>query len=101
MSSYVDRTPAGNRCLDERDRFGQAECWPFTCAANRALRRVRFNIDITSGLPGTRGCKVRRVAHKIEQKRKRMIALQDLQDVEKDEPFDPGGRGGRWNVPAD
>src|SRR5258708_8550811 len=44
---------------------------------------------------------VRRVADKVEQKRKCVLAVQDALDVEKDEPFDSSGPRRLLNVPAD
>src|SRR5882724_12238853 len=44
---------------------------------------------------------VRRVADKVEQMRKCVVAVHDALDVEKDEPFDSGGPGRLRNVPAD
>ncbi len=44
---------------------------------------------------------MRRVADKVEQMRKRVVAVQDALDVEKDEPFDSSGPHRLRNVPAD
>src|SRR6267143_2119950 len=42
---------------------------------------------------------VRRVADKVEQMRKRVLAVQDAVDIEKDEPFDSSGPRRLRNVP--
>src|SRR5882762_8468342 len=44
---------------------------------------------------------VRRVADKVEQKRKCVLAVQDALDVEKDEPFGSSGPRRLRNIPAD
>src|SRR5258708_10898124 len=44
---------------------------------------------------------VRRVADKVEQMRKCVLAVHDALDVEKDEPFDSRGPRRLRNVPAD
>src|SRR5258707_9657666 len=44
---------------------------------------------------------VRRVADKVEQMRKCVVAVHDALDVEKDQPFDSSGPCRFRNVPAD
>ena len=44
---------------------------------------------------------VRRVADKVEQMRKCVVAVHQALDVEKDEPFDSSGSDPLRNIPAD
>src|SRR5258707_9730074 len=99
--------------------LGRLNAAPAHAAVNRALRRVRFNIAssllclrdgqlrcagrgrrlvsaLRKPLMGNFGSlalrpQVRRVADKVEQMRKCVLAVQDALDVEKDESFDSSG----------
>src|SRR6266853_261018 len=108
--------------------LGKPNAAPATAAVNRALRRVRFNIAISlfclrrrtlRSVEAGASCRafanlllgnfgilalrpqVRRVADKVEQMRKRVLAVHDALDVEKDESFDSSRPFRLRNIPAD